>query len=138
MEHLTFFCSGSLLVFSLPWELFLTKKSQDQKNIPQIIVKEKTAHLASYTYLQEMLIHIKRRHFHSCNIHQEHLFHRTLIASYFRPVNIAKFLRTAFLKNTCRSSRLQMFFKIVVLRKFHRKTHVLELLFKRLAGCNFI
>ena len=63
-----------------------------------------------------MLINIKTRHFHSSINHQEHLFHRTLITSYFRPVNIAKFLRTAFLKNTSRSSRLQMFFKIGVLR----------------------
>ena len=65
-----------------------------------------------------MLINIKTRHFHSSINHQEHLFHRTLITSYFRPVNIAKFLRTAFLKNTSRSSRLQMFFKIGVLKSF--------------------
>ena len=137
MEHLPFLCSGSLLVFSLPWELFLTKKSQDQKNMPQILLKERAAHLASYTYLQEMLIHIKRRHFHSCNIHQEHLFHRTLIASYFRPVNIAKFLRTAFLKNTSRSSRLHVFFKIGVLKSFTNFTgkHLCWiLLLKKLAG----
>ena len=44
-------------------------------------------------------------------------FHRTLITSYFCPVNIAKFLRTAFLY-TSRSSRLQMFFKIGVLKSF--------------------
>ena len=62
-----------------------------------IIFKEKTAHLASYTFLQELLINIKTRHFHNSTKHQEHLFHRTLITSYFRPVNIAKFLRTAFL-----------------------------------------
>ena len=43
-----------------------------------------------------MLIIIKTRHFHGSINHQEHLFHRTLITSYFRPVNIAKFLRTAF------------------------------------------
>ena len=65
--------------------------------MPQIIVKERTTHLGSYTFLQEMLINIKTRHFHSSINHQEHLFHRTLITSYFRPVNIAKFLRTAFL-----------------------------------------
>ena len=38
------------LVFSVPWELFLTKKIQDQKNIPQIIIKESKAHLAGYTF----------------------------------------------------------------------------------------
>ena len=46
---MTFLSSGSL-VFSVPWELFLTKKIQDQKNMPQIILKERTAHLASYTF----------------------------------------------------------------------------------------
>ena len=64
-----------------------------------------------------MLINIKTRHFHSYINHQEHFFHRKLITSYFCPVNIAKFLRTAFLY-TSRSSRLQMFFKIGVLKSF--------------------
>ena len=86
--------------------------------MPQIILKERTAHLASYTFLQEMLINIKIRHFHSSINHQEHLFHRTLITRYFRPVNIAKFLRTALLQNTTRSSRFQMFFKVSVLKSF--------------------
>ena len=46
---MTFLSSGSL-VFSVPWELFLTKKIVDQKNMPQIILKERAAHLASYFY----------------------------------------------------------------------------------------
>ena len=46
---LTFLSSGSL-VFTVPRELFLTKKFQDQKNMPQIILNERTAHLASYTF----------------------------------------------------------------------------------------
>ena len=65
--------------------------------MPQIILKERTANVVSYTFLQEMLINIKTRHFHSSINHREQLFHRTLITGYFRPVNIAKFLRTAFL-----------------------------------------
>ena len=88
----------------------------------QIIFKERTAHLARYTFLQEMLINIKTRHFHSSMNHQEHLFHGTLIISYFRPVNIAKFLRTSFFLNTSRSSRLQIFFKIGVLKSFSNFT----------------
>ena len=52
------------------------------------------------------------RHFHSSINHQEHLFHRTFTTSYFCPVNIAKFLRRAFIQNISRSSCLQMFFKI--------------------------
>ena len=43
------FLSGSL-VFSVSWELLSTKKIQDQKNMPQIILKERKAHLASYFY----------------------------------------------------------------------------------------
>ena len=65
--------------------------------MPQIILKERAAHLASDTFLQEMLIIIKTLHFHSSSNHQEHLFHRTLITSYFYPKNIAKFLGAAFL-----------------------------------------
>ena len=65
--------------------------------MPQIILKERTAHLASYTFLQEMSINIKTRDFHSSINNQERLFHRTLITRYFRPVNIAKFLGTSFL-----------------------------------------
>ena len=43
------FLSGSL-VFSVSWELLPTKKIQDQKNMPQIIFKERAAHLGSYTF----------------------------------------------------------------------------------------
>ena len=64
--------------------------------MPQIIIKERTAHLATL-FLQQMLINIKTRHFHSSINHQKHLFRRTLITSYVRHVNIAKFLRTTFL-----------------------------------------
>ena len=43
--------------------------------MPQIVLKERTAHLASSTFLQEMLINMRTRHFHSSINHQEHLFH---------------------------------------------------------------
>ena len=65
--------------------------------MPHITLKERTANVGSYALsLQEMLINIKTRHFHSSINHQEQLFHRTLITGYFRPVNIAKFLRMDF------------------------------------------
>ena len=101
--------------------------------MPQTILKERTAHLSSYTLLQEMLINIKLCHFHSSFNHQECLFYRTLITSYFRPVNMAKLLRTSFLQNTSRSSHLQMFFKMGVLKSFANFTgkHLLESLFKK-------
>ena len=63
----------------------------------QIILKERIAHLASYTFFTRDVDRYKTRHFHSSINHQEHLLHRTLITSYFRPVNIAEFLRTTLL-----------------------------------------
>ena len=36
---------------SVSYDDVLTKKIQDQKNMPQIILKERAAHLASYTIL---------------------------------------------------------------------------------------
>ena len=55
----------------------------------QIIHKEKTAHqqMPATHFLQEILINIGARHFHNSINHQEHLFHRTHITSYFRPEN---------------------------------------------------
>ena len=41
----------------------------------QIILQERTAHLARYTFLQEML---GQCYFHRFINHQEYLFHRTL------------------------------------------------------------
>ena len=79
--------------------------------------RQNQSSLASYTFLQEMLISIKTRHFHSCNNQQEHLFFRKRITSYFRPVNIAKFLRTVFYRTppetvVCRCSSKQVFLKV--------------------------
>ena len=142
---MTFLGSGSL-VFSVPRELFLTKKIQDQKNMPQIILKGRTpqTHDVNLTYirrsediqddfrksdvcsiyvlslgnssfsqllLQEILITIKTCHFHSSVNHQDPLFLITHITSYFHLVNIAKFLRTAFLQSASRSSCFKMFFR---------------------------
>ena len=64
-----------------------------------------------------MLINIKTRYFYSTINHQEQCFHRTLNTGYFRPVNIAKFLRMGFF-NTSRSSRLQIFLKKGILKSF--------------------
>ena len=89
--------------------------------MPQIILKERTAHLASYTFLQEMLINIKTRQSHSSINDHVRLFHRALITSYFWLANIAKFLRTSFSQNTSRSSRF-LFFKTGVLNRFAKFT----------------
>ena len=109
---MTFLSSGSL-VFSVSWELFLNKKNSGPKKYASY---ERTAHLASYTFFQEMLINIKLRQSHSSINHQEHLFHKMLITSDFHPANIAKFLKTSFLKSSSRSSLLQMLFKKGVLK----------------------
>ena len=64
--------------------------------MPQIITKERTAYLASYTNFYKRCWSIKTHHFHSSSNLQESRFNRTIITSYFRPVNIAKFLRIVF------------------------------------------
>ena len=54
--------------------------------------------LLAALFLQEMLINIKTRHFHSSINHQKQFFHKTLTTGTFRLVNIAKFLRTGVFK----------------------------------------
>ena len=76
--------------------IVLNQKNSAPKKYTSSILKERTAHLGSYNFLQEMLINIKTCHFHSSINYQEQFFHRTLITGYFHPVNIAKFLRTDF------------------------------------------
>ena len=49
---MTFLSSDSFNILSSP-KMFFTKKTQDQKNMSQIILKEGTAHLACYTFLQK-------------------------------------------------------------------------------------
>ena len=44
------FLSSGSLVCSVPWELFLTKRIQGQKNMPQVIQEKRAAHLVSYTF----------------------------------------------------------------------------------------
>ena len=65
--------------------------------MPQIILKERTAHLASYTFFTRDIDQYKNISLSQLYHHQEYLFHRTLITSYVHHVNIAKFLRTAVL-----------------------------------------
>ena len=62
----------------------------------QVILKERTANVVSYTFFTRDVDQYQNRHFHSSINHREQLFHRALITGYFRPVNIAKFLRTGF------------------------------------------
>ena len=66
--------------------------------MPQIILKERRTYLGSYNFFYKRCWSIlKTRHFDNSINHQEQFFDRTLITGYFRPVNIARFLRTGFL-----------------------------------------
>ena len=74
----------------------------------QIILKERTAHLASYNFFTRFVDQYKNTSL--SQLYQPPIipFYRTPITSYFHPVNIEKFLRTAFSQNTSRGSRLYM------------------------------
>ena len=125
--------------------------------MPQIILKERTAHLASYIFFTR---HVDQ--YQSTSLSQLYQPSRTPFSqnTYHQLLLFAKFLRTAFLWNTSGSSTLQIFLKIGVVKSFAdfiEKHYVvkigvtksfanviekhleLELLFKNLAcSCNFI
>ena len=88
-----------------------------------------------------MLVNIKTRHFHSSINLREQLFHRTLITGYFRPVNIAKYLRTGFFIDHLQKQSFADIPQNGVTPLFLKVSHtskkalVLESLFKKLAGC---
>ena len=52
--------------------------------MPQIILKDRTGHLASYTFFTRYVNQYKKRHFHNSVNHQENLFHRKLITEVFK------------------------------------------------------
>ena len=110
--------------------------------MPQIIINQRKAHLASYTFLQEILINIKTRQSHSSINHLEHVFsqdtYHQLISS-FEYCRVFK--NNFFLQNTSISSRLRMFFQIGVLKSFTNFTgmHLCWSLFlKKLQAGSFI
>ena len=90
--------------------------------MPQIILKERTVHLGSQTFFTKDVDQYKNTSLSQLYQPPRTVFHRTLITGYFRPVNIAKFLRTTFLQNTSRSSRLQIILKIGILKSFANVT----------------
>ena len=54
--------------------------------MPQLILKERTPHLTTppaTIFLQEIMINIKTRHFHSSINHQEHFFTEHLSLAIF-------------------------------------------------------
>ena len=60
--------------------------------MPEIIPKERTAYLASYTFFTRDVYQYENMSFS-----QLYLFHKTLSTSYIHSVTIAMFCRTAFL-----------------------------------------
>ena len=80
--------------------------------MPYIILKERTAHLASYTFFARDVDQYKNMSLSKLYQPPRMPFSQNIITSYFCPVNIAKFLRTGLLWNTSRSSRFQIFSKI--------------------------
>ena len=84
------------------------------------LVQEKTAVLPSYTFFTRDVDQYKNASLSQFYQPPKTPFSLNTLSltNYFCPMNIAKFLRTAFLQNTSRSSRLQMFFKIGVLKSF--------------------
>ena len=65
--------------------------------MPQIIFKERTAHLVTYIFCTRDVDQYKNASFSQLYQIPRTPFLRTLITSCFRPVNIAMFLRIAFL-----------------------------------------
>ena len=68
--------------------------------MPQIILKERAAHLARYTFFTRGVDQYKNTLLSHLYQSPKHLFHRILITSYVRHVNIAKFLKITFSLNT--------------------------------------
>ena len=65
--------------------------------MPQVILKERTAHLASYTFFTRKFDQYKNTSISQLCQPPRSPFHRTLTTSYFCPVNITKFHEPAFL-----------------------------------------
>ena len=64
--------------------------------MPQIILKERTANEVSYTFFKRDVGQHKNTSLSQLYQPPRTTFSRALIAGYFRPRNIAKFLRTRF------------------------------------------
>ena len=112
-------------------KFFFNQKNSWPRNYASSLSQGKNSSFSQlHFFLQETLINIKTTN------HQEHIFHRTRSSSYFCLVNIVKILRTDFLY-TSRSSRLQMSFKIGVLKSsanFSGKYLCRSLFLKKLSG----
>ena len=106
----------------------------------QIILKERTAHLASHTFFTRNVDQYKNTSFHSCGIHHfsQNSYHYVLSSCEY-----CKVFKNSFFIERLRSSRLQMFFKIGVFKSFANFTgdFCVRAFSKKicsLKACNFI
>ena len=109
----------------------------------QIILRERTAHLASYTIFTRDVDQYKNPSLSQLYEPPRTLFSQTMYHELLSSCEYGKAFTNSFFINLQKQS-LQMFFKIRVFKKFcklHRKALVLESLFKKtckLKACNFV
>ena len=108
------------------------KKIQKQKNMLQIYPQGKNSSLRQlYSFIRNIDQHKNTLISQLYQLPRSPFSQNTYHTSYFRPVNISKILRRAFLQNMSRSSRLQMLSKIGVLKNFANFTGRPATLLKR-------
>ena len=102
--------------------------------MPQIVLNERTAHLASYAFLKTDVDQYERQSLSQLYQPPKTPFSQNIFTSYFHPVNIAKLFRTASLLNISGSSCLQMFFKILKVLQTSQESICVGVSFLKLAG----
>ena len=91
--------------------------------MPQIILKERKAHLASYTLFTRDVDQYKDMSLSQLYQPPRALFSQNMYHQLLLSCEYCKFLRTAFFQ-TSKGSCLRMFFKIGVLKSSQESTHV--------------
>ena len=102
--------------------------------MPQIVLNERTAHLASYAFLKTDVDQYERQSLSQLYQPPKTPFSQNIFTSYFHPVNIAKLFRIASLLNISGSSCLQMFFKILKVLQTSQESICVGVSFSKLAG----
>ena len=85
--------------------------------MPQIILKERTTHLASYTFLTRDVDQYKNTSISQLYQPPRIPFSQNTYHQLLSSCKYCKVFKNSFLQDTSRSSRLQMFFKIDVILK---------------------
>ena len=107
-----------LQVFSVPWEFFLIKKIQDQKNKSQIIFEKKTTNVGSYTFFTRDVDQYKNRSLSQLyqpprTVFSQNIYHWLLSScEYCKVFKNRLFYRTPPEAVVCRYSSKQVFLKV--------------------------